>query len=331
MNSSKEIITAGDLNLADVNWVTGTVTGPVDSSNKEITVQKMFFDTICDHGLSWSITDEVTRRKVVDGELQESTLDQILCTNDSMVECIKLYAPLGKSDHVCIAADVCIDSGVNSEFICDEKQAWGKVNQEKIQNLSKDIRWNYTSPSLDVEAMWEEFHGKLMEITSQIPVKNNTNGQKTHVPWNSSSLKRKRKEKDRQWAFFNDNPTHTQLNIALSKQSEYEKKELDAMRKYETKLTSNLKHSNKSFFSYLRSKRSVNSTVTYLDKPDGSKTANATDTAGLLGDTFSSVFLNEPCGPLPEECYIRGDHITDIGEVNIDAQDVAEQLRKLNI
>ena len=33
----------------------------------------------------WYLTDEVTRRRYVNGTLQESTLDQILSTNDAIV------------------------------------------------------------------------------------------------------------------------------------------------------------------------------------------------------------------------------------------------------
>ena len=58
----------------------------------------------------WYITDEVTRRRVVDGKLQESTLDQVLSTNEAIVNDLEIVSPLGKSDHVCFNIELNIKS-----------------------------------------------------------------------------------------------------------------------------------------------------------------------------------------------------------------------------
>ena len=52
--------------------------------------------------MNWSLTNEVTRRRMVNGTLQESLLDQILFTNDALVSGFKILSPLGKSDHACM-------------------------------------------------------------------------------------------------------------------------------------------------------------------------------------------------------------------------------------
>ena len=120
------------------------------------------------------------------------------------------------------------------------------------------------------------------------------------VPWDNSALKRKRREKDKQWAIFDASPSSVNLNVALNSQSEYQKSEFSAKVKYEKKITKNLKSNTKSFFSYLRSKRKLNTTVSSLKKEDGTYSEGAVDTAGVLLDFFGSVFIREPHGPLPK-------------------------------
>ena len=73
-----EIIIVGDLNLPDVCWVTGTVRGSSETRSRVLQLQKDYVDLITDLGLTWHITDEITRRRVVSGFLQESTLDQVI-------------------------------------------------------------------------------------------------------------------------------------------------------------------------------------------------------------------------------------------------------------
>ena len=72
-NSENEVILVGDLNLPDVCWVSGTVGGPVDTKDKGLTIQNDYVDLITELGLTWHVTDEITRRRVVGGVLQEST------------------------------------------------------------------------------------------------------------------------------------------------------------------------------------------------------------------------------------------------------------------
>ena len=74
------------------------------------------------------------------------------------------------------------------------------------------------------------------------------------MPWENSTLKRFRREKDKHWVAFDAIPTATNLSLALAKQRRFEKVEVSAKIKYEKKITANLKTNSKSFFAYLRSK-----------------------------------------------------------------------------
>ena len=62
-------------------------------------LQQDYVNLSTDLGFTWHITDEITKRRVVSGVLQESTLDQVITSDDAIVNSFKLLAPLVKSDH----------------------------------------------------------------------------------------------------------------------------------------------------------------------------------------------------------------------------------------
>ena len=53
-------------------------------------------NTINSAGYSWLLTDQVTRRRIVGGILQESLMDQVLCGEDSLISDFNLGQPIGK-------------------------------------------------------------------------------------------------------------------------------------------------------------------------------------------------------------------------------------------
>ena len=172
----------------------------------------------------------------------------------------------------------------------------------------------------------------MLSITEKVPSYNvNCNNAKSkRVPWENSSLKRARRDKDKFWAVFNNDATTHNLSLALHRQRKYEESEISAKIKYEKKITSNLKHANKPFFAYLRSKTKLNVTLTKLRKADGSETVDAKDTADELSSFFGSVFCEETFGPMEEDCY-KSHFGCIIDDMNIDIDDVKKELLSINI
>ena len=66
--------------------------------------QLKFMDLFVQKGLSWDIKDQIKRRRLVNGCLQESTLDQLLTSNEHTIEKLELRAPLGRSNHLVMYA-----------------------------------------------------------------------------------------------------------------------------------------------------------------------------------------------------------------------------------
>ena len=86
----------------------------------------------------------------------------------------------------------------------------------------------------------------------------------------------------------------------------------------------------KPFYAYLRNKRVLKTCVPYLDKGDGTRTQSASESANVLADAFSSVFISEPYGPLPE-LQESGEHHSILDDILISSDDVKRELTKLNI
>ena len=78
-------------------------------------------DVFNDSGLTWYVTNETTRRRflkdTLQDTLQESLLDQVVYTNDALVNGCKIVSPLGKSDHVGILVELVVSPDTNK--YCD--------------------------------------------------------------------------------------------------------------------------------------------------------------------------------------------------------------------
>ena len=298
VNNDHETVLLGDFNLPDVSWETGCVNGGLVGSNKSFLNQERYMNIFNESGLSWYFTTEKTRRRIVNETLQESLLDQVLYTNDALINSCTALPPLGKSDHVSVQVElsVSVDCEDNKEKI--SKPSWGKISFEELLTFSlKNIDWNFNSMT-NVQEMWDELHGKLEAVASIVPATSvYRNNRPVKLPWDSSALKRLRKKKEKAWKQFDHDPTIVNLNFASSTQLVFENEEVKAKVRYEKKITANLKTNCKSFYSYLRNKRKVKTSVPCLNKEDGSRTSGAAESAEVLASAFSSVFVREPFGP----------------------------------
>ncbi len=177
-----ESVVVGDLNLPNVSWISGSVNAPLSTNNKVMTVQQQFLDCVHENGLVWFITDEITRRRVVDGNLQESTLDQVFATNDALINDVNIVSPLGKSDHVCFNIELNLVEKNKQNVVSVNKaprKLWGKVMENEILKRSLDVDWSFSSDKLSSNDMWNELYLKLNLVSDIVPVEKGTKD----MPW----------------------------------------------------------------------------------------------------------------------------------------------------
>ena len=281
-------------------------------------------------GLSWYFTDETTRRRLVKGVLQESLLDQILTTNDALLNSIEILPKLGKSDHVCVKIELGVSLAKSTDTIM-YKQVWSKVKSSDISKFSvENVNWEYSTDELTVEQMWDELHVKLQSFSAVVPTTAvHSNGRPVKLPWGTSRLNRLRIKKDKAWSTFDSAPTLLNFNYAMDREKIYDDEHTKLKIKYERRITFDLKNNCKAFFSYLRNNREAKTCIRNLDKGDGSRTKDASESSEVLANSFSSVFVREPQGPLPEFQYNNSNNSID--ELFVTPEAVREELSKLNI
>ena len=267
---------------------------------------------------------------MVNGFLQESLLDQVLVSNPNTVDNVETLSPLGKSDHIPIL--ITFKTKNDIKYIKTEKEMWSKFSKDRIIQFGSTINWDYSSDELSSNQMWDEIHTKLLQISSNVPkskIKCSKNGDIIErLPWDCSSLKRKRTQKDISWRNFDNNPSSENLNIACLKQTQYETHETKKILEHENKIVKCMKTNPKVFFRYLNCKRKIKESVGSLKNKNNKFTESPKDTADLLADFFASTFVQEPYGPLENDCYKNSDNL--IADLDISADNVKKLLQKIN-
>ena len=323
----------GDFNLPDVDWEKAIVCAPIDTVDQKMIMQSDYLDLFTTKGLHWHIENEPTRYKLVNNNIQNSLLDQVFSSNDSLIGDVILKAPLGKSDHVCIEIETNLAS--NIDFLSSNQKNWSKVNLDFVSARADNINWQYSSiEGLGVDAMWAELNTNIQSIIADVPeavLKVSRNGEPLEkLPWDSSRLVRKRKEKDTVWRSFDGKPCMETFHTALSKQKEFEKVEYEEKVKYEKKIVGNLKYNCKPLFKYFKSKSKSRKNVSTLKTKSGSLTESPSETAEVLADFFHSVHSPEEHGPLPQKCY-KNYTGNEMNELKITTEQVKVLLSKLNV
>ena len=138
IKENHELVVVGDWNLPDVSWDIGIVKCPTGTANKPYIQQKNFLDMFNYKKLTWLLDDShVTRRRLVDGKLQESLLDQILVSNIDMSRDFKVVPPIGKSYQMEIIFEIKCNN--NKDTVMRVKKNWGKFSKTDFKNIALRI------------------------------------------------------------------------------------------------------------------------------------------------------------------------------------------------
>ena len=202
-----QVILVGDFNLPDVCWSNGTIRGPIDTSDRRLLNQKKYIDCFVSCGLTWHITDDITRRRIVDNKMQESTLDQILTSDSDIIKQFTLGPPLRGSGHLTAVLEVKLYDNV--EYLASKKFNWAKCDIPRLNSTGRQIDWFYSEEALHcVDIMCGELESKILHaIHYSVPIlvqKTTKEGISIcKVPWEGSKLRCARKENKNAWQTFN--------------------------------------------------------------------------------------------------------------------------------
>ena len=107
-------------------------------------LQKKFLDCFVKHNFSWFLTEERTRRRLVGSQLQEATVDQVLCNNAELILHIERISPLGRSGHLCLKITLNVKESVEMLSTVQKKQ-WSRLSTEDIIQSASKVEWCYSS------------------------------------------------------------------------------------------------------------------------------------------------------------------------------------------
>ena len=164
---------------------------------------------------------------------------------------VKLLSSFGKSDHVSMKIELGVSLGKEPppETSVVKKPNWSKVSVNDILDYSyNNIDWYPTSRSLCSQEVWDQLYDKLCKFNEIVPIMRcDSSNRPLSTPWNNTSLKRMRRNKDRAWNSFRENPTSENLNYATLKDKSYSEEEFRLKLEYENRLTNDLKNNCKGF------------------------------------------------------------------------------------
>ena len=109
LEREESVVLLGYFNLPDLDWDNAIINGPPGSKDEKYRQQQLFLQLFLDHGLTWNHgNDFVTRKR----NSQESTLDNILPSDEALVSPSQAIRRLGKSDHIGILCNLALSHNV---------------------------------------------------------------------------------------------------------------------------------------------------------------------------------------------------------------------------
>ena len=228
-SNTYETIVVGDFNLPDVSWETGNIKCSHLMQTDNLLNQMEYMELFNELGMKWFLTNEITRRRLVNGVLQESILDQVSFTNEALVTDVKLLSSFGKSDHISMKIElgISLSKELLPRTIVIKKSNWSKVSINDILDDSyENVDWDSTLVSSNAEECWNQLYNNLCKFNKSAPIMRcDSSNRPLNSPWNNSALKRIRRSKDRAWNCFRENPTTENLNYAKFMDKSYSDKE----------------------------------------------------------------------------------------------------------
>ena len=276
--SKGECIIMGDFNHGHIQWNSLESTG------------------IEDQPFLFLIQDSFLTQHVLEPTRGENVLDIVLSSQKELVDNVKIFEPLGNSDHNQIHFDINVKSVSKNKKAY--KRNFHKGNYKDIRKYLAKLDWNNMLMNKTATECWNILKYEIESIIDKfVPFqKQGKRCRKKHL---SKEAIRKIVLKQTMWRVYRrtrkeeDYANYKEaLNAAITEIRQ-------SKRSYEQKLACNIKHDSKSFYAYVRSKQNVQDKVGPLEDSYGNIVSQGFLMAEDLNGYFSSVFTKEDISSLP--------------------------------
>ena len=277
-----------DFNYKEIKWNEYFEEGP------EYSQAAKFFENSQDLYLFQHVNEPTRFRE---GH-QPSLLDLVFSNEKQMIDEVQVLSPLGKSDHGILLWTFDIYSNIKRETHQGNSLNFRKADIQGITRYFEDINWKDLFRNCNIEEAWSLFREKYDKAV-EIFVPERVNFQKKS-PWMKSYVKKAIRKKRKLWSIYKQTGRYRHYESFLQQRNRIDAIIKDAQKNYEKMLVKSFKQEPKRLYSYIRSRVKDNTGVTQLEKDGGELTKDNEDIANILNQYFTSVFTNEPAGPLPD-------------------------------
>ena len=273
------------------------------------------------------IQDSFLTQHVLEPTRGENVLDIVLSSQKELVDNVKIFEPLGNSDHNQIHFDINVKS--ESKNKKTYKRNFHKGNYKDMRKYLAKLDWNNMLMNKTAIECWNILKYEIESIIDKfVPFqKQGKRCRKKHLSKEAIRkimLKQtmwrvyRRTRKDEDYAKYKEALNAATTEIRQSKRS------------YEQKLACNIKNDSKSFYAYVRSKQNVQDKVGPLEDSAGNIISQGFLMAEDLNGYFSSVFTKEDISSLPvADAKFQGAKSDYLGPLVVTPELVAKKIKAM--
>ena len=321
----KEIIVVGDFNLPNICWklpeqLPFDNVPPLDSS---------FLDVFVSTGLIQWVTEPTFPSS-------GNTLDLLLTSDEDRLGNVVVHHPLPACDHCPVLFDYVFQGDIEDndrDPVC-QSYNWHKGNYDKLNRLNSQVDWDFELGYLNACKAFCRFSEIVTDhIKDCVPQR--TPCRKDKPPWRTNPPRGLIRHRHEAWLKYKRarQQQGRKSAAALGAFSEFatvnkglRKFEVQCQADYEDSLIERFRENPKLLHSYVRSKKTIPSSIGPLKLPSGELCSDSSAMSDCLASSFASVFCKEvPVYQEPHQVF-RG-HIEPI---SISVDDVMAQLLALD-
>ncbi len=322
MATHTHTVICGDFNYPEIDWGSRALV-------RECAKAAAFLEMVDSTYLHQHVTEPTRSR----GLTQANVLDLVFSSEEAMVADMRYEAPLGKSDHCSLRFEIVCFSEPQHDPAARYLYHKGDFARMRAE---LDIDWKeaFSECPDDPCQQYDIFCTHVLATQESHVPKFDPNKARRHKFPVNHKVRQAIRKKHRAWQRFMETKSANKLQDYNRHRNKVRKLTRQAKLEFERGLASEAKRNPKKFWRYakqhLKVKEGIPELTTEQRGPDGQplKATTPLEKADTLAAYFSSVFVTEPPGELPEP---RAQVIhTPFQDEPVQAEDVRKLLKQLD-
>jgi hypothetical protein len=281
------------------------------------------------HDLYTNLQESSLTQFVQSPTRNNNILDLVLATKDDLIDNLIVGDVFSNSDHRIITFTI--------NFISDERAIsaekipdFRKANFEQFRALMDQIEWNVCRNMSDINDKWTFFTNAYQKATDKcIPMKNRHTTNKIKPKWWSKQIAdclKEKKNAHNRFTVTNNADERTKFINLRRKAKQLIRQSKKSM---ESHIASQSKTNPKEFYSYIRQKRVLTSSIGPLINVNDQITGDDEKMSTILNHFFASVFTSEDLSDIPVPSAVHVDN--DLTSIKVTEGQVLNCIENLKV